>query len=78
MLVNWMLCVEGGINVNYLWIGNFDIDEWDVFWVVMGSLVGINVYIDDIVGIKVFEIWVKCWCLKKWIGNLFLIVIDYL
>lgn len=77
-LVNRMICSEGSIDAGHLRNGRLTDEEWEKFFVAMGSLSKAEIYIDDTPGIRVAEIRAKCRRLKQEKGELGLIVIDYL
>ena len=77
-LVNRMLCAEGSISANHLRTGQLDEQEWANLIVAVGALSKTSIYIDDTPGIKMSEIRAKSRRLAKEMGNLGLIVIDYL
>ncbi|MCQ9210440.1 replicative DNA helicase [Granulicatella seriolae] len=77
-LVNRMICSEGSIDAGRLRNGQLTDQEWESFFLAMGSLSKADIYIDDTPGIRVAEIRAKCRRLKQEKGRLGLIVIDYL
>lgn len=77
-LVNRMLCAEGNINAGNLQTGNLTNEEWNNLSIAMTTLGQTNVFIDDTPGNKIAEIRSKCKKLAQEVGELGLIVIDYL
>lgn len=77
-LVNRMLCSQGNISANSLKTGNLTKEEWDKLTVAMGTLSETHIFIDDTPGNRIAEIRSKCKKLAQEVGNLGLIVVDYL
>ncbi|BDR57408.1 replicative DNA helicase [Xylocopilactobacillus apis] len=77
-LVNRMLCAEGNISASNLQTGNLTKDEWDKLSIAMNTLSQTNIYIDDTAGNRIAEIRSKCKKLAQEVGEIGLIVVDYL
>lgn len=77
-LVNRMLAAEGTIESMNLRTGQLTDEEWNNYFVAMGTLAQSSIYIDDTPGIKITEIRARARKLAQSTGNLGLIVIDYL
>lgn len=77
-LVNRMLAAEGTIESHNLRTGQLNDEEWNQYFIAMGTLSKASIYIDDTPGIKITEIRARSRKLAQETGNLGLIVIDYL
>lgn len=77
-LVNRMLAAEGTIESHNLRTGQLNDEEWNQYFIAMGTLSKSSIYIDDTPGIKITEIRARSRKLAQETGNLGLIVIDYL
>lgn len=77
-LVNRMLAAEGTIESHNLRTGQLKDEEWNQYFIAMGTLSKASIYIDDTPGIKITEIRARSRKLAQETGNLGLIVIDYL
>ena len=77
-LVNRMLAAEGTIESHSLRTGQLNDEEWNQYFIAMGTLSKASIYIDDTPGIKITEIRARSRKLAQETGNLGLIVIDYL
>lgn len=69
---------EGNLDGVRIRTGKLAFDDWGSLTMAMGSLSEANIYIDDTPSISVSEIRAKCRRLKKQLGSLGLILIDYL
>nr|WP_258959124.1 replicative DNA helicase [Paenibacillus tyrfis] len=69
---------RGNIDASRIRTGRLEFDDWDRVASAAGLLADTNIYIDDTPGISVSEIRAKCRRLKKRLGRLDLIGIDYL
>ncbi|GBG96657.1 replicative DNA helicase [Lactococcus termiticola] len=76
-LVNRMLAAEGLIESMHLRTGQLDDEEWNKYFIAMGTLANSDIYIDDTPGIKITEIRARSRKLAQ-TNDLGLIVIDYL
>jgi len=72
------LSSEGHIESSRIRTGQLQFDDWDNLTTSLGSLSQSQIYVDDTPGISVSEIRAKCRRLKKKLGHLDLILIDYL
>ncbi|QQC72811.1 replicative DNA helicase [Lactococcus garvieae] len=77
-LVNRMLAAEGTIESHNLRTGQLNDEEWNQYFIAMGTLSKASIYIDDTPGIKITEIRARSRKLAQETGNLGLVVIDYL
>ena len=77
-LVNRMLAAEGTIESHNLRTGQLNDEEWNQYFIAMGTLSKASIYVDDTPGIKITEIRARSRKLAQETGNLGLIVIDYL
>nr|WP_144940148.1 replicative DNA helicase [Paenibacillus sp. 32O-W] len=73
-----MISSEGNLDASRIRTGKLEFDDWERLARSIGSLSESNIYIDDTPGIAVSEIRAKSRRLKKRLGQLDLIVIDYL
>lgn len=77
-LVQRMLASTGLIDSQHLRTGILDRDEWNQLEMAASVLRQAQIYIDDTPGIKISEIRAECLALQKELGDLGLVVIDYL
>ncbi|MBO7747375.1 replicative DNA helicase [Paenibacillus sp. MWE-103] len=72
------LSAESNIDATRLRTGKLESDDWDKLTFGAGPLSESQIYLDDTPGISISEIRAKCRRLKKRLGRLDLILIDYL
>lgn len=72
------LSAESNLDGTRIRTGKLAFDDWDKLTLAMGSLSEAQIYVDDTPGISVSEIRAKCRRLKKKLGSLGMIIIDYL
>lgn len=77
-LVDRLLASTGPIDANHIRTGQLTEDDWQHLTIATGVLSRTQIYVDDTPGIKISEIRAKSRKLAKEVGNLGLIVIDYL
>ncbi|MFC3932474.1 replicative DNA helicase [Streptococcus dentapri] len=77
-LVNRMLAAEGMVDSHNLRTGQLTDQDWQNLTLAQGTLADAPIYIDDTPGIKVTEIRARSRKLAQEVGDLGLIVIDYL
>jgi len=77
-LVQRMLCAEANIDANKMRTGFLDDDHWPRLAMAVSALSEAPIYLDDTPGIKVGEIRAKCRRLKDQVGELGMIIVDYL
>jgi len=72
------ISAESHIDSNRIRTGRLEFDDWDKLTTGIGALSESQIFIDDTPGIAVSDIRAKCRRLKKRLGRLDLILIDYL
>lgn len=72
------LASEGHIDASKIRTGKLDFDDWSKIPVAINAISEARIYIDDTPGISVSDIRAKCRRLKKRIGRIGLVIIDYL
>ncbi|MFS1664189.1 replicative DNA helicase [Streptococcus sp. zg-JUN1979] len=77
-LVDRMLAAEGMVDAHHLRTGQLTEQDWNNVTIAQGALAEAPIFIDDTPGIKVTEIRARSRKLAKEVGDLGLIVIDYL
>lgn len=77
-LVSRMISAVGGIDSYALRTGEMSDEDWERFYIAMGTLANTSMYIDDTPGIKVSEIRAKCRKIAQETKNLGIVIIDYL
>lgn len=77
-LVNRMIAAEGNVDASRIRTGYLENEDWEKIAAASGSLHDANIFIDDTPVSSVSEIRSKCRTLKKQVGSLGLILIDYL
>ncbi|WP_090573184.1 replicative DNA helicase [Paenibacillus sp. OV219] len=77
-LVNRMIAAEGNVDASRIRTGYLENEDWEKVAVASGSLHEANIYIDDTPVLTVSDIRSKCRALKKQLGNIGIILIDYL
>lgn len=77
-LVDRMLSATGNVNSSHLRTGNLDDEEWRSLTVAMDALSRTNIYFGDSAGMKITEIRAALRRLEKQVGQIGLVIIDYL
>jgi len=72
------LASEGHIDASRIRTGKLDFDDWKKVPLAISALSEAGIYIDDTPGISISDIRAKCRRLKKRLGHLGLVIIDYL
>jgi replicative DNA helicase len=77
-LVMRMICAEGNIDAGKMRSGYLDDDDWRKLTMSIGTLSKAPVFIDDTPGVTITDIRSKCRRLKTELGDVGLVLIDYL
>lgn len=77
-VVQRMVCSRAGVDANKMRFGQLQQEDWTKLGMAFGDLGDAPIYIDDTAVMNVMEIKAKARRLKAELGNLDLIIIDYL
>ena len=77
-VIQRMVCSRAGVDANKMRFGQLQQEDWTKLGVAFGDLGDAQIYIDDTAVLNVMEIKAKARRLKAELGNLDLIIIDYL
>ncbi len=77
-VIQRMVCSRAGVDANKMRFGQLQQDDWTRLGVAFGDLGDAQIYIDDTAVLNVMEIKAKARRLKAELGDLGLIIIDYL
>ena len=77
-VIQRMVCSRAGVDANKMRFGQLQQDDWTKLGIAFGELGDAQIYIDDTAVLNVMEIKAKARRLKAELGDLGLIIIDYL
>ena len=77
-IIQRMVCSRAGVDANKMRFGQLQQDDWTKLGIAFGDLGDAQIYIDDTTVLNIMEIKAKARRLKAELGNLDLIIIDYL
>ena len=77
-VIQRMVCSRAGVDANKMRFGQLQQDDWTKLGIAFGDLGDTQIYIDDTAVLNVMEIKAKARRLKAELGDLGLIIVDYL
>ena len=77
-VIQRMVCSRAGVDSNKMRFGQLQQDDWTKLGIAFGDLGDAQIYIDDTAVLNVMEIKAKARRLKAELGDLGLIIVDYL
>ena len=77
-LIQRMVCTRAGVDANKMRFGQLAQDDWTRLGIAFGELGDAPIYVDDTPVLSVMEMKAKARRLKAELGNLDLVIIDYL